>query len=66
MLLLDTMEDEIITLILGNVPFKVDKKKLINKSHYFDCLFSPNFYDSRNKEHIINYDIGLSTLQVNI
>ncbi|XP_035739088.1 uncharacterized protein LOC118449050 isoform X1 [Vespa mandarinia] len=57
------MGDEIITLILGNDSFKVDKKRLINKSHYFDCLFSPNFYDSRNKEHIINYDIASSTLQ---
>lgn len=60
------MEDEIITLILENNRFEVDKKRLINKSHYFHCLFSPNFYDSQNKEHIINYDITSSMLQVNI
>ncbi|KAF7393986.1 hypothetical protein HZH68_010805 [Vespula germanica] len=57
------MEDEIITLILENNRFEVDKKRLINKSHYFHCLFSPNFYDSQNKEHIINYDITSSMLQ---
>ncbi|KAL2714309.1 uncharacterized protein V1478_016866 [Vespula squamosa] len=57
------MEDETIILILKNDRFEVDKKRLINKSHYFHCLFSPNFYDSQNKEHIINYDITSSTLE---
>lgn len=57
------MEDECITLIFQQNRYKVDKKKLVSKSRYFECLLSHNFSDSQNKEHVINYDITLSTLQ---
>ncbi|XP_014607627.1 PREDICTED: uncharacterized protein LOC106788675 isoform X2 [Polistes canadensis] len=57
------MEYEIITLVLQDNRFEVDKTKLINKSHYFECLFSPHFYNTPKKEHIINYNIDLFTFQ---
>ncbi|KAK2588752.1 hypothetical protein KPH14_001636 [Odynerus spinipes] len=57
------MGDELITLIFEKNRFEVDKKKLISKSRYFECLLSHNFSDSQNKEHVINYDITISTLQ---
>ncbi|XP_043493130.1 uncharacterized protein LOC122518326 isoform X2 [Polistes fuscatus] len=57
------MEYEIITLVLQDNRFEVDKTRLINKSHYFECLFSPHFYNTPKKEHIINYNIDLFTFQ---
>lgn len=55
---------ENIILILGKDSIEVNKEKLANKSHYFASLFSHNFSDSHEKEHVINYNIDLSTLQV--
>ncbi|KAI4498911.1 hypothetical protein M0802_006086 [Mischocyttarus mexicanus] len=57
------MEDKKITLVLEDNRYEVDKTMLINKSHYFECLFSPNFNNTSNKEHIINYSIDPFTLQ---
>ncbi|XP_031832374.1 uncharacterized protein LOC116426879 isoform X2 [Nomia melanderi] len=55
--------EENLMLILGENCVEVSKEKLANKSRYFASLFSHNFADSHNKQHIINYDIALSTLQ---
>lgn len=52
------------TLILDGHRIEVNKQKLANKSRYFSSLFSHNFNDSHNKEHVINYDVSLETLQV--
>lgn len=56
--------EEYLTLILKENRLKVNKEKLASKSCYFASLFSHNFNDSHNKEHVINYDIALYTLQV--
>ncbi|CAK9819909.1 hypothetical protein ANTPLA_LOCUS10422 [Anthophora plagiata] len=56
------MEDSL-TLVLNENRVNVHKGKLASKSRYFAALFSHNFNDSSNKEHIINYDIDLCTLQ---
>ncbi|KOC59323.1 hypothetical protein WH47_11509 [Habropoda laboriosa] len=56
------MEDSF-TLVLNENRINVDKGKLASKSLYFAALFSHNFSDSSSKEHIINYDIDLWTLQ---
>ncbi|XP_006618264.1 uncharacterized protein LOC102681085 isoform X1 [Apis dorsata] len=55
--------EEYLTLILKENRLKVNKEKLASKSCYFASLFSHNFNDSHNKEHVINYDIALYTLQ---
>ncbi|XP_076237312.1 uncharacterized protein LOC143181020 [Calliopsis andreniformis] len=60
---IDRVMEENITLILEETRIKVNKAKLANKSQYFASLFSHNFNDSHNKEHVINYDIALNTLQ---
>ncbi|XP_043252862.1 uncharacterized protein LOC122397643 [Colletes gigas] len=54
---------ETLTLILDDCRIKVNKEKLASKSCYFASLFSHNFNDSHNKEHVINYDIPLATLE---
>ena len=50
-------------MILDGHRIEVNKEKLANKSRYFSSLFSHNFNDSHNKEHVINYDVSLETLQ---
>ncbi|XP_015433958.1 PREDICTED: uncharacterized protein LOC107189805 [Dufourea novaeangliae] len=52
-----------LTLILDENRIEASKRKLANKSRYFASLFSHNFNDSHSKEHSINYDIALPTLQ---
>ncbi|OAD53490.1 hypothetical protein WN48_09830 [Eufriesea mexicana] len=55
--------EEYLTLILNKNRINVNREKLASKSCYFASLFSHNFSDSHNKEHTINYDIALHTLQ---
>ncbi|XP_076759991.1 uncharacterized protein LOC143428761 isoform X1 [Xylocopa sonorina] len=55
--------EECLSLILNEHRVEANKRKLRDKSRYFASLFSHNFNDSDNKEHIINYDIALCTLQ---
>ncbi|XP_054000313.1 uncharacterized protein LOC128887879 isoform X1 [Hylaeus anthracinus] len=54
---------EILTLILDDHRIKVNKERLAKQSRYFASLFSHNFNDSHDKEHVVNYDISLSTLK---
>lgn len=56
--------EEYLTLVLNENRIVVNREKLASKSCYFASLFSHNFRDSHNKEHNINYDISLHTLQV--
>ncbi|CAL7937239.1 unnamed protein product [Xylocopa violacea] len=55
--------EECFCFVLNEHRVQVNKRKLWNKSRYFASLFSHNFNDSDNKEHVINYDIALCTLQ---
>ncbi|XP_060818137.1 uncharacterized protein LOC132908276 [Bombus pascuorum] len=54
---------EYITLILKQKHVQVNKQKLASRSRYFASLFSHNFNDSHNQEHVINYNIAEYTLQ---
>ncbi|XP_071569208.1 kelch-like protein 8 [Temnothorax nylanderi] len=54
---------ETLTLILKEERFKVEKQKLIDKSQYFAALWSTNFLEYGQTEHVINYDISSILLQ---
>ncbi|XP_071569210.1 uncharacterized protein [Temnothorax nylanderi] len=54
---------ETLTLILKEERFKVEKQKLIDKSQYFAALWSMNFIEYGQTEHVINYDISSILLQ---
>lgn len=56
--------EEYLTLVLKQKHVRVNKQKLASKSRYFASLFSHNFNDSHNQEHVINYNIAQYTLQV--
>ncbi|XP_050450341.1 uncharacterized protein LOC126850913 [Cataglyphis hispanica] len=56
------IEDTVI-LLLQTERFKIDKKKLINKSQYFAVLLSTTYIDHLLLEHIINYDIPFTCFQ---
>jgi hypothetical protein len=53
-----------ITLILGDIRFHVDKKRIIERSRYFESLFNHNFSDSKDNEQTVNYEVAPSVLQV--
>lgn len=55
-----------VALILQNSSLLVDRKQLIDKSQYFASLLSENYIDHLQQEHVINYDIPISTLKVSI
>lgn len=55
---------ERVTLILREKRFEVEKQKLIDKSHYFAALLSTNYIEYGQTEHVINYDISATLLQV--
>lgn len=55
--------EEYLTLVLKQKHIQVNRQKLASKSRYFASLFSHNFNDSHNKEHVINYNIAQYTLQ---
>lgn len=57
---MDQNTDELI-LIRGENRIGVHRKTLAKKSRYFACLFS--YSSTKDKEHVVNYDISLSTLQ---
>ena len=59
-----TTEKARITLILGESRFYVDKRRLAEKSRYFESLFSHNFSDSKDNEQTVNYKVDPSVLQV--
>ncbi|XP_072756610.1 uncharacterized protein [Anoplolepis gracilipes] len=59
----DSQTEEIVTLILNTKRFKISKKKLIKNSRYFSALFSTTFTDYRLSEHIINYEIPLTSFE---
>ncbi|KAH0950089.1 hypothetical protein HN011_007208 [Eciton burchellii] len=48
-----------VILILENRRFKIDRQRLMQKSHYFAALLSPNYKEHRQSEHVINYEIPL-------
>ncbi|XP_014203913.1 uncharacterized protein LOC106636133 [Copidosoma floridanum] len=52
-----------ITLILEGNRFQVDKKRIMEKSKYFESLFSHNFSDSKDNEQIVNYKVEPMVLQ---
>ncbi|XP_011498550.1 PREDICTED: uncharacterized protein LOC105362749 isoform X2 [Ceratosolen solmsi marchali] len=52
-----------ITLILGDIRFHVDKKRIIERSRYFESLFNHNFSDSKDNEQAVNYKVAPSVLQ---
>lgn len=58
-------ENPLITLILKEQRFEVEKQKLIDKSQYFAALLSPKYREYGQTEHIINYDYSPILLQVN-
>ncbi|XP_071652517.1 uncharacterized protein [Temnothorax longispinosus] len=60
---MENNSNEIVTLILKEERFEVEKQKLIDKSHYFANLLSANFQDYTKTKHVINYDISSILLQ---
>ncbi|XP_003425994.1 uncharacterized protein LOC100679168 [Nasonia vitripennis] len=58
-----TSERARITLLLGDNRFHVDKKRIADKSRYFESLFSHNFSDSKDNEQTVNYKVAPSVLQ---
>lgn len=61
---LNMTDKEKITLILEDNQFVVDKSRVVEKSRYFESLFSHNFSDSNNHEQLVNYKVTPSVLQV--
>jgi len=55
---------QIVILILENRRFKVNRQKLIEKSHYFAALLSPNYKEYHKSEYKINYTIPLEIFKV--
>ncbi|XP_071569172.1 uncharacterized protein [Temnothorax nylanderi] len=53
----------IVTLILREERFEVEKQKLMNKSQYFAALWSANFIEHGQTEHVINHNISRLSLQ---
>jgi len=53
-----------VILILENRRFKIDRQRLMQKSHYFAALLSPNYKEHRQLEHVINYEIPLKIFKV--
>ncbi|KAL6258994.1 hypothetical protein P5V15_008916 [Pogonomyrmex californicus] len=53
-----------ITLILKECQFIVDKQKLIDKSQYFATLLSKNYIDYRKRKHTILYDIPIMLMEM--
>lgn len=52
-----------VTLIIDDNRFEASREILASKSNYFKSLFSGNFNDSFKEEHIINYDITVTTFK---
>lgn len=55
-----------VALILEDSRLIVNRKQLINKSQYFASLLSENYIDHLQQEHVINYNIPVSTLKVSV
>lgn len=51
-------------MILDGSRFEVDKRRIVDKSRYFNSLFSHNFSDSKANEQIVRYDFDPSVIQV--
>ncbi|XP_014469149.1 PREDICTED: uncharacterized protein LOC106741535 [Dinoponera quadriceps] len=59
----DQNRDPCVALILKDSRLLVNRKQLISKSQYFAMLLSESYIDHLQQEHVINYDISISTLQ---